>query len=83
MNRIFLSSLGVVIMSGCAGIPQPPVNVMLIPDDCANQAAITRWLDDIARHPRSPLQTQRDYDNNITNIKARMWSLRYRCDPVR
>lgn len=82
MNRIFLL-LSTMILVGCAGLPQPPVSVQLIPDDCANQEAITRWLDQVAQHPRNPLQSQRDHEQNITNIKARMWHLRYRCNPVR
>jgi hypothetical protein len=82
MHRIFIFVVA-IMLTGCAGLPQPPVSVQLIPDDCANQESITRWLDQLARHPRSPLQHQRDHEQNISNIKARMWQLRYRCNPVR
>lgn len=77
MNRIFL--LCVLVLSGCAQAPRMPVDVALIPDDCANRQAITRWLEDVARTPRPPLQNQEDYDQTISTVKARMWRIRYAC----
>ena len=82
MNRIFLS-LAVVSVIGCAPIPRQPVDVAMIPNDCANQTAITRWLENTARASKSPLQTQAQYEQQISSVKARMWSLRYHCNRVR
>lgn len=82
MNRIFLL-LAALVLVGCAPIPKQPVDVAMIPNDCANQAAITRWLESAARSSKSPLQTQTQYEQNISSVKARMWSLRYHCNRVR
>lgn len=81
MNRIFL--LLIVLLIGCAPIPRQPVDVTMIPNDCANQTAITRWLESTARAQKSPLQTQVQYEQHISSVKARMWSLRYHCNRVR
>lgn len=82
MNRIFLYG-AISMLVGCAGLPQKPIDVMLIPNDCANQHSITAWLDQAAQQPKSMLQSARDHENNISNIKARMWSLRYNCNLIR
>lgn len=82
MDRIFFI-LAAIVITGCAAVPQQPVNVQLIPDDCANQSSITRWLEQSANHPKSVMQSHRDHEQNIANIKARMWHLRYRCNIVR
>lgn len=60
-----------------------PVDVALIPDDCANQVRITRWLTEVANTPRAPFQSQEEYDNAISSVKHRIWSLRYACQRVR
>jgi len=82
MNRIFLS-IAALTLAACAPIPKQPVDVAMIPNDCANQIAITRWLESSARAPKSPLQTQAQYEQNISSVKARLWSLRYHCNRVR
>lgn len=82
MDRIFLL-LVVTSLIGCAPIPRQPVDVAMIPNDCVNQIAITRWLESLARAPKSPLQTQAQYEQNISSVKARMWNLRYHCNAVR
>jgi hypothetical protein len=82
MNRIFLFIM-MPIITGCAGLPQKPVDVMIIPNDCANQHSITAWLDQVSQQPKSALQSVRDYETNVSNIKARMWLLRYNCNRVR
>ena len=80
MNRIFL--LSILILTGCAQAPRQPVDVMLIPNDCANRHVIVRWLEVVARTPRSPLQNSEDYDQHISSIKNRIWNLRYNCQRV-
>lgn len=82
MNRIFL--LSALFLAGCATqAPRMPVDVALIPDDCANQARIIRWLDEVAATPRAPLQSREEHDNAISSIKHRIWSIRYNCQRVR
>lgn len=82
MNKVFLLmvSLGLV---ACAPLPRQPVDVAMIPNDCANQAAITRWLEQVAQTPRSTLQSQAQYEQHLSLVKARLWHLRYHCNPVR
>jgi hypothetical protein len=79
MNRIFLLCL---ILTGCAQAPRMPVDVALIPDDCANRRAIISWLDNLANTPRSTSQSESEYDQTISALKARIWRLRYNCQRV-
>jgi hypothetical protein len=81
MDRIFLLLIASALV-GCAQVPRQPIDVTLVPNDCANREAITRWLEQVARHPKSPLQSQQDYEQHQSTVKARLWSLRYRCQPV-
>ena len=82
MNKVFLFMLSLAVI-GCAPLPRQPVDVALVPNDCANQVAITRWLDDVAQTPRSVFQSSQAYDNHVSQVKARLWTLRYTCNPVR
>ena len=34
----------ILVLSGCATATSPPIDVRLIPNDCANQHAIVNWL---------------------------------------
>ena len=74
MNRIFLCVL--IFLAGCAQAPRMPVDVSLIPDDCANQRAITEWLTSVANSSRNHFQSQQDYENNVSAVKARIWRIR-------
>ena len=60
-----------------------PVDVALIPNDCANRHAIVAWLESLQKLPRSPLQSEAEYDQDQSKIRARIWHLRYHCQPVR
>lgn len=82
MNKVFLFTF--LILTGCAVAPRQPVDVTLIPDDCANRHAIIRWLEDTVRAPAPPtlLQKREDYDQDISAIKSRIWRLRYVCQRV-
>jgi hypothetical protein len=78
MKRVaFLVS--VLILSGCANV-QPPVDVSIIPNDCANQTRIIRWLEDQARAVSSVNNDQ--YRQYHAQIKTRIWLFRYNCNPV-
>lgn len=70
MSRIFI--IVSILIAGCAQAPRVPVDVALIPNDCANRHAIVRWLETVLETDKS----------NESAIKARIWTLRYSCQPV-
>lgn len=80
MSKVFL--LSVLLMVGCAQAPKKPVEVSLIPDDCANREAIIRWLERVASTPRSLLESPQDYEQSRSEIKNRIWRIRYNCQRV-
>lgn len=82
MNRIFLL-LVTIVVSGCTALPRQPVDVKLIPNDCANQHAILAWLDKSVKTPKSTLQSKENYDSEVRSIKTRIWDFRYHCNRVR
>lgn len=79
MKTAILSALFVLALSGCANV-QPPVDVRLIPDDCANQVRIIRWLEEQAQAVASKPTTE--YRQYHAQVKNRIWMLRYRCNPA-
>lgn len=74
-KAIFLS---ILYLSGCASAPRMPVDVSLIPNDCANRHAIVNWLENSANF----YQNDRTHEQTVTNIKARIWHIRYHCQPA-
>jgi type IV pilus biogenesis protein CpaD/CtpE len=79
MKTAILSALIVATLSGCANV-QPPVDVQIIPNDCANQTRIIRWLEDQARAVSSNSSPQ--YRQYHAQVKNRIWLLRYNCNPA-
>lgn len=77
MNKVFL--LPVLFAAGCAMHPKMPLEVAYLPNDCANAAAINRWLDASSRAPRALFETQEEYEARISAIKHRMWTFRGDC----
>jgi hypothetical protein len=66
----------VLLLSGCGHFApklSPPVDVSTIPNDCANQQGIIRWLEN---------QSPGESNARISQIKSRIWHLRYTCNPV-
>ena len=66
----------VFFLSGCGHFApklSPPVDVSTIPNDCANQKGIIQWLE----HQKSG-----ESNEYVSQIKARVWHLRYTCNPV-
>jgi hypothetical protein len=82
MNRIFFSILAISALVGCAQVPTTPVDVTLIPDDCANRHAIIRWLENVARTPKNMFESEESYEQARSSIKARIWRIRYNCQRV-
>lgn len=69
-----------VLVSGCAAVPVQPIDVTLIPNDCANQRAIVAYLEAASSMPKSGFVSQQQYDQHVSSTKNRMWSLRYHCN---
>ena len=72
----------VVGLVGCAVQRPAPIDVQIMPNDCANRAAITRWLESQAAISPNSNQTDVEYDQQRSKIRHRLWTLRYNCQPV-
>lgn len=70
-----------VALVGCANV-QPPVDVSLIPNDCANQQKIIAWLEAQSSVPLAKSNNLQQYEQYHASIRARIWHLRYNCNPV-
>ena len=62
------------VLAGCAAPQSMPMEVMIMPNDCANKDAIVRWLE----KQSSRNQTKQEY----AYVRTRIWNLRYQCQPV-
>lgn len=71
-----------MMIVGCAQNPRMPVDVAVIPDDCANRERIIRWLDQLAQSPKQPFQSAEEHANVVSQIKNRIWRIRYNCQRV-
>lgn len=67
---------------GCAVQRPVPVDVQIMPTDCANFAAINRWLEQQRAVPRNRMQSQENYEHQQSQIRHRLWTLRYNCRAV-
>lgn len=67
-------------LCGCVTVPPQPIDVSLIPNDCANQRAIVNYLERVAAVPASRFGDQQSYEQHISQAKNRMWHLRYFCN---
>ena len=66
----------VLLLAGCSNFGprlSPPVDVSTIPNDCANQHGIIRWLEN---------QLPKESNEYALQIRARIWNVRYACNPV-
>jgi len=69
-------------MVGCSTNRSPPVDVRLIPNDCANRTMIINYLDQEAKQPRGTFESEKDYEKHRAEIRQRIWTMRYYCQPV-
>jgi hypothetical protein len=74
MNKTFLLLLSISLVS-CSVVKPPPVDVQLIPNDCANRQSITAWLE-------RQINTGGHNEAEINSIKNRLWQIRYNCQHV-
>lgn len=82
MNKPLVALLA-VLLSGCVSVVQrAPLDVSQIPNDCANRNAIINWLDQNARVPQQTTESKEDYERSRGQIRSRIWSMRYTCQPV-
>ena len=83
MKISIATALAVCAMSvGCATHRPAPVDVQIMPTDCANFAAINRWLEQQRAVPRNHMQSQENYEHQQSQIRHRLWTLRYNCRRV-
>lgn len=72
----------VLALAGCASVIQrPPPAVLAMPNDCANRVAIVNWLTKQSQTPRQ-FEPEQDYENRMSEIRQRIWHIRYHCQPV-
>jgi len=53
-----------------------------MPNDCANRQAIISWLETQARVPRQAFESEKHYEQTRSQIRHRLWHVRYNCQPV-
>jgi len=82
MNKLLIALLAVAA-TGCVSVVQrAPLDVSQIPNDCANRNAIINWLEQNARVPQQTTESKEDYERSRGQIRSRIWSMRYTCQPV-
>lgn len=74
--------IAALALTGCAVKTAPPIDVRLVPNDCANRQLIVNYLTEQAQQPRAAFETDRDYERSRSEIRHRIWALRYHCQPV-
>lgn len=83
MKSKLLLAVAIIGLFGCAAPnPAPPLNPQAIPNDCGNRAAIIAWLSEQAEIPRQTFEKEDEYVRHRSQIRARIWSLRYRCQSM-
>lgn len=71
------------LLVGCASQSYTlPVSVAAMPNDCANRQAIVNWLETQARVPRQAFESEKHYEQTRSQIRHRLWHVRYNCQPV-
>jgi hypothetical protein len=73
-----------VALTGCAA-PYRASSVkelQYIPDDCKNRVMLIGWLENQLEYRKPYTDTQKEYNAQTSAIKAKIWHLRYRCQPA-
>ena len=72
-----------VALVGCAGTSRHvPPNVTALPNDCANRQALIEWLETQGSVPRQAFESEKHYEQTRSQIRHRIWHVRYNCQPV-
>lgn len=86
MNKFSIKASGLAVafaLTGCASqSANPPLDVRLIPNDCANRQMIVNYLEGQSRTPRATFESEKEYERSRAEIRHRIWTLRYHCQPV-
>jgi len=83
MNKIkFTALITAVLLVGCTTHRPPPLDVQLIPNDCANLRLIIAYLNEEANRPKSTFESEKDYERQRAQFRQRIWTMRYHCQPV-
>jgi hypothetical protein len=78
-----VAAVAVLSLTGCAYHNiTPPVDVRLVPNDCANRRMIENYLTQQAQQPRQLFESEKDYEIHRSEIRMRVWTVRYHCNPV-
>lgn len=78
-----LALLTTALLVGCSSTSQHlPPSVAAMPNDCANRQAIISWLETQARIPRQAFESEKHYEQTRSQIRHRLWHVRYNCQPV-
>lgn len=78
----YLIPLSLVVLVGCAAPSHVPVSVAAMPNDCANRQAIINWLETQSAIPRQAFESEKHYEQTRSQIRHRLWNVRYVCQPV-
>ena len=72
-----------LLLVGCASQSStPPASVAAMPNDCANRQAIINWLETQSAIPRQAFESEKHYEQTRSQIRHRLWNVRYNCQPV-
>ncbi len=78
-----LVPLLLVALVGCASQSRHvPPSVAAMPNDCANRQALINWLETQSAIPRQAFESEKHYEHTRSQIRHRLWHVRYNCQPV-
>jgi hypothetical protein len=84
MKHIAISLILVSVLTGCAAPRSAlePAAIQAMPNDCANRNAMINWLSQQAAIPKSRFEHEENYEQAQSQIRHRIWTIRYNCQPV-
>ena len=75
--------LASVALVGCASQSRHvPPSVSEMPNECANRQALINWLETQSAIPRQAFESEKHYEQTRSQIRHRLWHVRYNCQPV-
>jgi len=84
MLKITTTVIALSLLSGCAlyNNRAMPTEVSIIPNDCANEGAIIKWLEAMEKQEKGVLIDEGVYAQEQRAIKHKKWQIKYICNPV-
>ena len=76
MNTCMRAAALIVVLvsaTGCASALSQPPDLRVVPNDCTNQYNLADYLNQL-------INRYRDNNEHVSQIKHRLWSLRYTCN---